>query len=61
MRDQKSTASTRFISTFNGNKDLHFQDPYKGGKSLNTDYKQSMNVTIAPLKVPIKPKNKDDK
>jgi hypothetical protein len=46
---------------FNGNEGP-IKNPHKRGKfHINTDYKQSMTVTAASLKVPIKPKNKDDK
>ncbi len=47
---------------FDGNEDLLVQDPHKGGKfHINTDYKPSMTITTASLKVPIKFKKKDDK
>ena len=46
---------------FNGNEGP-IKNPHKMGKfHINTDYKKSITVTAASLKVPIKPKNKDDK
>ena len=38
------------------------QDPHKGGEfPPKRENKQSMTITIAPLKVPINPKKKDEK
>ena len=44
----------------NGHQSLPVQEPRKGGKfSPKLENKQSLIVTIAPLKVPIKPKIKE--